>query len=323
MLLSLSPLSEAALAAGLAGLAGWLLYQRFYVAVPPNKALILFGQRSQRPAPEGGPQVPGSSRPPRVLIGGGTFLAPWNKAFAYLPLAPIDVEATVRAVHSVEGGSAAGWEVVLAVQAKIPSEPKALRAAAENLIGLSPEELGSFVRRAVEASVPLVLARLGVGDAEPDWEQLGSEIQATVAPELVASGLTVRSVSVRDLRRIAQGAGVLPAPGGRPRTVPALAPPSSPTGDVDLRLARIERGLTAMGLQVDRWLRERPVRYGSDSLFDPAPGPGPAVVDAGDGREPYDSMEERRAPRPPRPFTAARESGGAEPPPLSDGENPR
>jgi len=308
-------------AVGLAAAGGWLLYQLLYVAVPPNQALVLFGRRAR---PTSGPRDPRSrdvvARAPRVLIGGGTVLAPWNKAFTYLSLGPIDVEATVRAVHSVEGGAAAGWEVALAVQAKIPAEPEALRAAAENLFGMSREELVGFVRRAVEASVPLVLARLGTAEAEPDWDRLGSEIQATVAPELIPSGLIVRSVSVRELHRIAPGAN----PGARAEV--RSRPPALPgagyraAAEVNARLNRIERGLSVMGTQVDRMIRERPNRGDATTgPFDPELGLGPAAA-----AEPsYDSMEDGAPPPARTPPAGARRLDGGEPPGPSDEESPR
>ncbi|MGB6500449.1 MAG: hypothetical protein WBG19_03475, partial [Thermoplasmata archaeon] len=171
------------------GAAAWAILERCYVPIPPNRALVLFGRRARAPTEGAGPGAGNAlSREPSILIGGGTYVAPWNRATASLSLAPIDVEATVRALHSLEGASAEGWEVALRVQVKIPAEPRALRAAAENLLGLGEEELRTFVRRAVEGAVPPVLARLRVGDGEPDWERLGTEVHAAVAPDLVPTG---------------------------------------------------------------------------------------------------------------------------------------
>ncbi len=314
-------LAELAGGPAAAAIAGWVTYLRLYVPVPPNQAMILYGRRSERPA-AGARHGGDRPRAPRVLIGGGAVLAPWNRAFAYLPLAPIELETTVRAVHSVRGGSAAGWEVGLWIQAKIPSEPEALRAAAENLVGFTPEELKGYVRRTVEASVPVVLSRLGSGDAEPDWEQLGTEIQATVGPELVASGLIVRSVAVRELHRIVPATGAAPPADLRGSELGAAPVPSGVTPDVALRLDRIERGLATMGRRVERWLRER--RPGDDdelNLFDPAATPGWAAGETGTGRLAYDSMEEGRSPRPRRPTSSARGTG--EGPPPSEEEHPR
>ncbi|HYB77200.1 MAG TPA: hypothetical protein VEE83_00770, partial [Thermoplasmata archaeon] len=246
--------------------------------------------------------------------------APWNKAFTYLPLGPIDAEATVRAVHSVEGGAAAGWEVSLAVQAKIPAEPEALRAAAENLFGMSREELVALVRRAVEASVPLVLARLGVSDSEPDWDRLGAEIQATVAPELIPSGLIVRSVSVRALQRIAPATTGAPRAEVRARPPPLPGPGSRPSGELQSRLNRIERGLSVMGAQVDRMIRERDVPGdATGALFDPEPGMGSRPT----APPSYDSMEDGAPPSCRLPAPGMRRVAEGETPGPSDEENPR
>ncbi len=319
MPLSFTFLEEAAAVGLLAAGAAWLLRQIFYVPVPPNKALILFGPRARRTTGSRGADASSLDAPaPRVVIGGGVVLAPWNKAYAYLPLAPIDVEATVRALHSVEGGSGSGWEVTLAVQAKIPAEAGALRAASENLIGLSPAELAAFVRRAVEGSVPLVLARLAVGEVEPDWERLGAEIQVTIGPELIPSGLIVRSVAVRELHRIAQP--TVASAGTELRLRPRPARSSSATEEVDDRLARVERGLGVIGAQVDRWLGERSEEPSvPETVLGPAWVPDLPVPERADGRA-HDPRDRGGFSRSSRPLRAARASEGIGPADLSENE---
>lgn len=313
MLLSVPVLETVAAVGALGGGAAAWLYQRLYVAVPPNRALILFGRRSTPASADTEREAAGIvAHAPRILVGGGTMLAPWNRAFAYLSLAPVDAEVTVRTVHSLDGGTAAGWEISLAVQAQVATAPEALRAAATSLFGLSPAELATFVKRTVETSVPVVLSRLGVADAEPDWDRLAAEIQATVAPELVPHGLAVRTVGVRDLRRIAGLGYASPAerargPSARPATVPS---------DLDERLDRIERGLTAMSAQVERWERDRLAE-----AFDEYPilGSGPS---AGDGAV-HDSMQGGRPGRPRVPAAVARGRATEAPPSASDVETVR
>jgi len=315
VLLDLTSLAEIAGTVGALAAASWALYQRCYVAVPPNQALVLFGRRSGRAARREDPRTSSVvARAPRVLVGGGTVLAPWDKAYAYLSLAPIDVEATVRAVHSIAGGSAAGWEVQLAVQAKVASEPDALRLAAEELFGMSASELVAFVRRAVEGSVPPVLARLGVVDAEPDWDRLGAEIQATVAPELVRSGLVVRSVLVRELRRLAGASGASLAGDERSRGGGQLASAARSTDEVDVRLRRIEHGLRSIGGRLEALDREAP-GLETLSLYESGLGRGSPSGDV-----PFDdSMQEGPSGRARPPSPAARARAG-EPPTASDEE---
>lgn len=309
----------AATAAAAAGVAGWTVHA-LYVPVPPHRALVLYGRRSRRGSTVTGAGAPGvETRSPQILVGGGAFVAPWNKAFGYLSLAPIEVDPTVRALHSIQGGAAAGWEVDLAVEAKIPAEPAALRAAAENLLGMSPEELRGFVRRTVESVVPGVLAHLRVGDGEPDWERLGTEIQAAVAPELVGSGIMVRSVMVRELRRIAQSGASAVAVESRHRARAVEFAPGPHVAETDLRLARIDRGLRAMSAQVERWMLEagRPGDLlGSADVAPRLASPG----DRADG-EPgsvYDSMADGRLARPNRAPVGVRDGDGT--PASSDDE---
>jgi hypothetical protein len=240
-----------------------------------------------------------TAREPKVLIGGGTFLAPWNTAAARLSLAPIDVEATVRALRAIDGGSADGWEVALRVQAKIPAEARAVRAAAENLLGLGDDERRAYVRRAVEGSVPPVLARLRPTDGEPDWERLASEIQASVAPDLVTSGLVVRSVAVTELRRIGP-AGRTDRTGEsrrRPTSAGGAPDPAARHAETEPRLARVERGLRGLAADLARLLRDEPERTGDDTRWvGPAAPSAAALV--------HDSTSDGRAPgtvRPPWP----------------------
>jgi hypothetical protein len=288
----------------------WIVLERLYVPVPPNQALVLFGRRARPPA-DGAAFGAGNAlaREPRVLIGGGAFVAPWNKATAHLSLAPVDLEATVRALHTLDGGSAEGWEVALQVQVKTPAEPRALRAAAENLLGLSEEEVRAFARRAVEGAVPTVLARIRPADGEPDWERLGSEIQAAVAPDLVTSGLIVRSVAVKELRRILPaGRPERPAEGRRR----AIAGP--PSGDVagrreegDLRLARVERGLRVIAADLARLLRDEPGRTAEETRWSEVP-----VSERSDAGV-HDSIADGRAPGAVRPPWGADPEAGTNP----------
>jgi hypothetical protein len=294
-----------AVAAGGAA-AAWAILEQFYVPIPPNKALVLFGRRA-RPAAGGG--VDGFARAPRILIGGGAYLAPWNKATAYLSLAPIDLEATVRALHALEGAAAEGWEVGLRAQVKIPAEPRALRAAAENLLGLGEDELRAYVRRTVEAAVPTVLARLRASDGEPDWERLASEIQAAVAPELVTAGLIVRSISITELRRI--------APSSRPERPPEVrrragwsgpgAEPAVRREEGDERLVRMERGLRELAADLARLLRDEAGRSAAPARWIDVPAPERSEERV------HDSIAEGRTPAPARPPWGASPDAEANP----------
>jgi hypothetical protein len=331
------PAGELAAAVAATGALAWAYYKLFYVPVPPNRALVLFGHRATAPRPEAGrrPSPSGTEvRRPRVLVGGGAFVAPWNRGVGNLLLDPVDVDVFVRSIHGLEESRASGWEVRLQVQAKIPSDPGLLVTAAENLLGKGEEDLRTLVRHAVEGVVPAVLARLRAESGEPDWERLAAEIQAAVAPDLVSLGLVVRTLSVTELNRISPTGSTAPVPRRAPaRTeVPHEDPKSfgSSLANLDGRLARAERTLGVVGAEVLRIAHE---------TSPPLDGPWPTSVldlplgweEAGTTLAPgsstdpdHDSMVGEPSPRSARP---SREGwvgeGEREPPPQSDTESKR
>jgi hypothetical protein len=228
----------------------WSLLSRYYVPVPPNRALVLFGGRS---SDRGERQSEGAGtvelRPPRILVGGGAYVPPWRKGAGFLSLEAIDVDATVRVRPSGANVLGSGWEVTIFLQVKIPAEAGMLRAASENLLGKSAEEIRRLVSRVVEGATPPVLIRLGVEDAPPDWERLAAEIQATIARDLVVDGLMIRALAIKELRR-------LYGPGGRtdpPASADApsveflseSSDPSDPFSAIEASVSRFERRMAA------------------------------------------------------------------------------
>jgi len=329
------PASAYAAAAAAAGALAWALYVRFYVPVPPNRALVLFGHRASAVRAEAG-RLPTASdaevRRPRIIVGGGVFVAPWNRGVGHLSLDPVVVDLTVRSMHALEGSRASGWETRIRLQAKIPSDPGPLVTAAENLLGKSEEEVRAIVRHAVEGAVPAVLARLRPEQGEPDWERLAAEIQACVAPDLIALGLVVRTLSVTELHRISPmdpSAPTTPAPPARVGP-PAGDPPSvgSSLATLNARLARAERNLGIMGAEVLRIAREATSSFeGStpNSVFDLPlgfDGNGAALALGSPADPTYDSIGGERSPRSARPSREGRAGDGErEPRPLLDTES--
>jgi len=257
------PIAESALVAGAAASLLWALYARCFVPVPPNRALVLYGRRSARPATEPGLYPSDISiRPPRIVVGGGAYVAPWNKGVGQLSLDPIAVDVTVRSVHALEGSHATGWEVRLQVQARIPAEPHFLGMAAETLLGKSEEEIRALLRRSVEGAVPAVLVRLKSEEGEPDWDRLAAEIQASVAPDLVPWGLVVSTLSVTELRRIVPASPSTSNSPPKPVTAQEVVGVRGNLGalltGIDTRLSRTERSLGILGAEILRLTRETP-----------------------------------------------------------------
>ena len=266
----------------------WAVYTHCSVRVPPNRALVLYGRRAPRPASDS-PLIPSdvTLRRAKIVVGGRALVAPWDRGVGYLSLAPIAVDVTVRSMHALEGTRASGWEVRVQAQAKVPAEPGFLSVASENLLGRTDEEIRSLIARTLEGAAPAVLARIKADDGEPDWDRLAAEIQACAAPDLVAMGLAIRTLSVTELHRIVPptaGPSVVPArpDPDRQRVAEALG---TRLGDLDARLARTERGLRILGEEVLRTAQRpeaAPALPSAVSVFDRPLGFDGVSVD-GDG----------------------------------------
>jgi hypothetical protein len=262
---SLEPLIlPAIVAAGVAAAStalSYVVYTRFFVRPPPNRALVIYGQRGDDPSARSRSGASAAEiRSPRIVVGGSVFVAPWNHSIAYLSLSPVEVDVTVRSLHSLAGAAASGWEARIGAQAKIPADPTLLATAAENLLGKGEEELRALVRQAIEGVVPAILARQARDGPDPDWERLGSEIQAAASSDLVPVGLVIQNLSVRQLLRIAPTSTASPTPAGKSAMRPAASPPESPPprapSGVDGRLARLERSVAVLGAQIDHVLEQ-------------------------------------------------------------------
>lgn len=255
-------ISASGAAAGATGGLLWAIYARCFVPVPPNRALVLYGGRSRRARSDPGVAPPDVDvQHPRIVVGGGVFVAPWNKGVGRLSLDPVPLDLSVRSLHVMAGSRTAGWEVRLQVRARIPAEPGSLTRAAENLLGKTDEEVRTLLQRTVEGAVPSVLSRVRDDEGDPDWDRLAAEIQAGVAPELVPWGFVVQTLSVTELRHI--------LPADLATSFPPAKPVSwegSPAGDraqvaawwsgVESRLARTERNLATLGGLMARMRQE-------------------------------------------------------------------
>lgn len=297
-ILSLVPAIGAAgvLAVGLYG--SWRFYRRYYQAVPPNRALVLYGGSRSHPTSAGNSSV--DVRAPRIVVGGGVFVPPWRRGSDTLSLSPVDAEARIIVASANADSADAPWEVRMAVQVKIPTDPRMLSAAAENLLGRTEPEIRVLVIRTVEAVAPAVVLRELAHDPGCSWDRLAAEIQAAVAPELVPLGLEVRTLSVTQLRRLSTQERSEAAASGMSRE---LLWASGDLGvrlrGTEVRLERTERSLGLLGAEV--------MRLGKDgSKFPELPA-----------LQPYHSTEDERSSRP-----STRRSRGASGDGTGDGSRP-
>jgi hypothetical protein len=176
------------------------------------------------------------------------------------------VDASAEAVAFTGRTAGQIWEVRIGAQVKIPAEEGALRAASESLLGLSDEEIRTLARRAIEGSVPGILARVAAEEFENDWELLAAEIHSATAAEVVQYGLIVRSLTVREFATVGRRAGELPTTQHEVAPVHDLLPTQTDMLDrlhrFEVRIDRLERALGTLDEEIVRLSSEDDVSMG-------------------------------------------------------------
>ena len=239
-----------AVVAGASLLSAWVLYLKFFIVVPPNQALVIFGRGRILSGAGESPGRSNSRSGPRIVVGGGAFVSPWGKGHGFLPLHTLDVDVLVHTTTPVGPALSRGWEVRLGVQAKIPTDAESLRTAAENLLGKSEEELKQVVRRAVEGYVPTVLAKIPEAEIDNDWDRIGAEIQSYAATDLVGLGLVIRSLTIKQIAPGGIGDSSILVPESsyaRSGKNSAGSEASSPYRGLEAPLGSVERSLEVLG----------------------------------------------------------------------------
>lgn len=235
-------LVSVAVAAGLSVLVlSWSLYLHFLVVIPPNRALVIFGRRAARRETRDLFGRSAKVDTARFVVGGRAFIPPWTQGCATLSLSTLDVDVPLHAVRVQGSESTARADVRVGLQVKIPSDPEGLRGAAENLLGRSDDQIRAVVRSIVEGHVPSVLARYPLEQLDTDREQLALEVQVLVAADLVPLGLTVQTLSFKDIGRTAPSApSGLSLPGSTALTNADL---DRTVWELSSRLRKLERKL--------------------------------------------------------------------------------
>ncbi len=206
-------------ALGLSAIA-WSLYSRFLVVAPPSRALVIFGRSSSRKTQRdawGRASRIGSAR---YVVGGASFVFPWTHSYATLSLGTFDVDVPVRATLLSSPEATKRADLHLGAQVKISSDPEGLRAAAENLLGKSEVELRALVRSVIEGHVHSVAARLSPHQVESERERVAAEVQVLAATDLVAMGLVVQSLALKEILPVSSPAEA-PAPTSLAGATPA------------------------------------------------------------------------------------------------------
>lgn len=196
----------------------WVLYLRYFVIVPPNRAIVVYGRGAPLEVPDSAssaPGVPGAPRPPspvrrsgalRIEVGGGVFVPPWTKAYELLPLNVLDIDTEIKDVVTSDR-EVRRVDASVAAEVKISADPEHLQAAAESLLGKSEDELKAIAKSIVEGYVRGEFARRTLIEINHGREKVAAEVQVLAATDLVSIGMVVKSLVVKGIRP----AGGIPA----------------------------------------------------------------------------------------------------------------
>ena len=154
-----------------------------YKRCPSDKILVIYGRTG------------GSSA--RCIHGGGAFVWPVIQDFAYLDLRPLSIEANLYNALSRQNIRV---DVPCRFTIPISTEPENMNAAAERLLGLSPEQIQELAKDILFGQLRLVIATMTIEEINSDRDKFLDNISKNVDSELKKIGLKLINVNVTDIK---------------------------------------------------------------------------------------------------------------------------
>lgn len=157
-----------------------------YRRCPANKVLIISGSV-------------GGGQSAKVVSGGGAFVVPVIQEYAYLDLAPLQIDIQLKDALSAENIRLA---VPSAFTVAIGQTAELQQNAAARLLSIAgePEEIKKVAQTIIFGVMRAVIASMKIEEINRDRDALLSKIQEHMAPELKKIGLALLNVNIHDLR---------------------------------------------------------------------------------------------------------------------------
>lgn len=156
-----------------------------YRRCPSDKILVIYGSR-------------GSNRTSAKCIhGGGAFVWPIIQDYAYLSLTPISIDANLSNALSKQNIRV---DVPSRFTVGISTDPEYMNAAAERLLGLTPQQIQELARDILFGQLRLVIAQMSIEELNNDRDKFLEAISANVENELKKIGLRLINVNVTDIK---------------------------------------------------------------------------------------------------------------------------
>ena len=150
-----------------------------YKRCPSDKILVIYGKTG------------GSSA--KCIHGGGAFVWPVIQDYAYLDLRPLSIEANLTNALSRQNIRV---DVPCRFTIAISTEHENMNAAAERLLGLSPEQIQELAKDILFGQLRLVIATMTIEEINSDRDKFLENISKNVDSELKKIGLKLINVNV-------------------------------------------------------------------------------------------------------------------------------
>jgi len=154
---------------------------QMYRKVGPNEALIVYGFRS-----------------PRVIKGGGAFIAPMFENYRQLSLELMSFDVAPQQDLYTKQGVAVTVEAV--AQIKVKSDPESIRTAAEQFLSKTPQAREALIRLVMEGHLRGIIGQLTVEQIVKEPEMVADRMRGTCADDMSKMGLEVISFTIKEVR---------------------------------------------------------------------------------------------------------------------------
>jgi flotillin len=173
-----------------------------YTKVGPNEVLIISGRRGPRKGPH-----PGY----RIVRGGGTYVRPFREKVQRLSLELMQFDVRTAETYTMHGVPV---QVDGVCMVKIDGADEGIERAAEQFLSRSREDIVRTAMQAVEGHMRAAVGALSIEDIYRERQRLVAAVRTLAQPDLERMGLTIVSLTVRN---VGDKQGYLEAL-GRPRT---------------------------------------------------------------------------------------------------------
>lgn len=154
-----------------------------YKRCPSDRILVIYGRTGGSTA--------------RCIHGGGAFIWPVIQDYAFLDLRPISIEANLTNALSRQNIRV---DVPCRFTIAISTDVDSMNAAAERLLGLSPDQIQELAKDILFGQLRLVIATMTIEEINSDRDKFLDNISKNVDSELKKIGLKLINVNVTDIK---------------------------------------------------------------------------------------------------------------------------